>query len=194
MTVLDARVEPLDRVVDACAQVIFAGGAIVFPNDTSYCLACDPYRIGADHKPSELLVASPAEFLEYAPGNPLAILASKRLLPGPITLLVRRPSYVSDDVASGAPTVGIGVPDERVARAILERAGPLAVANVEHAAGTSADLLVENGPTRYNSEATIVDLTGRYARLVREGALPYERLAQLLGPIERPTLKVRSQA
>jgi L-threonylcarbamoyladenylate synthase len=194
MPMMDARVEPLERVVDACAQVIFDGGTIVFPNDTSYCLACDPYRIGALAGPLELLVASPAEFLEYAPGNPLAILASKRLLPGPVTLLVRRPPYVSDDVAAGETTVGLRVPDEPLARAILERAGPLAAASVQDRAQSAADLVIENGPTRYSSESTIVDLTGRYARLVREGAVPYARLAELLGPTERQTVKARSQS
>jgi L-threonylcarbamoyladenylate synthase len=194
MPMIDARVEPLERVVDACAQVIFDGGTIVLPNDTSYCLACDPYRIRTLAGPLELLVASPAEFLEYAPGNPLAILASKRLLPGPVTLLVRRPSYLSDEVAAGDTTVGLRVPDEPLARAILERAGPLAAASVQDRAQSLADLVIENGPTRYSSESTVVDLTGRYARLVREGAVPYARLAELLGPTERQTVKARSQS
>lgn len=204
MPILDARVEPLERVVEACTRVIFAGGTIVFPNDTSYCLACDPYRSQAvdriyatkahpDHKPLTLLVASPAEFLEYAPENPLAILASKRLLPGPVTLMVRRPSFVGDDVTAGNMTVGLRVPDEPLARAILDRAGPLLATSVD-GTQTSADLAIENGPTRYDRESSIVDLTGRHARLVREGAVSYERLAELLGPIERPTVKVRSQS
>jgi L-threonylcarbamoyladenylate synthase len=204
MTILDARVEPRERVVEASARAIFAGGTIVIPNDTSYSLACDPYRSQAvdriyaikahpDHKPLSLLVASPAEFLEYAPENPLAILASKRLLPGPVTLIVRRPSFLGDDVTAGHMTLGLRVPDEPLTRAILERAGPLAATSV---AGTQtpADLTVENGPTRYDRESTIVDLTGRHARLVREGAVSYERLAELLGPIERPTVKVRGQS
>jgi L-threonylcarbamoyladenylate synthase len=190
MAVLDARVEPLERVLDACAQVIFAGGTIVFPNDTSYCLACDPYRVEGAVKPLELFVASPAEFLEYTRGNALAVLASKRLLPGPVTLLVRRPPYVSDNIGAGESTIGLRVPDEPLARAILDRAGPLAAASVQHAQ-SSADLVIENGPTRYDRESTIVDLTGRYARLVREGALPYARLEELLGAIE-PTLRARS--
>jgi L-threonylcarbamoyladenylate synthase len=204
MPTLDARVEPLERIVETCTREIFAGGTILIPNDTGYCLACDPYRSQAvdrvyalkarpDHKPLTLLVASPAEFLEYAPQNPLAILASKRLLPGPVTLIVRRPSYMSDDVTAGHMTLGIRVPDEPLARAILERAGPLASASMQDTQ-TPADLTIENGPARYDRESTIVDLTGRYARLVREGAVSYERLAELLGPIERPVVKVRSQS
>ena len=71
--------------------------------------------------------------------------------------------------------------------------GPLAVAGVQDRAQCAAELVIENGPTRYSSESTIVDLTGRYPRLVREGALPYARLAELFGPIERQSVKVRSQ-
>ncbi len=33
-TVVDARIEPIERIVDACARAIFAGGTIVFPSDT----------------------------------------------------------------------------------------------------------------------------------------------------------------
>jgi tRNA A37 threonylcarbamoyladenosine synthetase subunit TsaC/SUA5/YrdC len=65
---------------------------------------------------------------------------------------------------------------------------------VEHNSEMAADLVIENGPTRYDRESTIVDLTGRRARLVREGVVTYEQLADLLGPIERQTVKVRSQA
>jgi L-threonylcarbamoyladenylate synthase len=205
MLLIDARVEPLDRVVEACRIEAFAGGTIVFPNDTGYCMGCDPYcspavdriytaKARPDHKPLTLLVATPTEFLEYAPENPLALLASKRLLPGPVTLIVRRPSFVSAEVTAGHTTVGLRVPDEPLARAILDSAGPLAVASVEHNGEMSADLVIENGPTRYERESTIVDLTGRHARLVRQGVVTYEQLAELLGPIERQTVKVRSQA
>jgi len=163
---LDARLEPLERVVEACAQVIFAGGTLHFPSDTSYCIGRDPYRAG-DLDADAMIVATPAEFLEYAPGNPLAILASKRLLPGPVTLLVRE------------TLLGLRVPDEPLARAIADATGPLAVSHAEHTK-IQPDLSIENGPTRYDREASIVDLTGRYARLVREGALPYDRLAALV--------------
>jgi tRNA A37 threonylcarbamoyladenosine synthetase subunit TsaC/SUA5/YrdC len=76
----------------------------------------------------------------------------------------------------------------------LDCAGPLATASVERTNEIAADLMIENGPTRYERESTIVDLTGRHARLVREGVVSYEELAARLGPIERQTVKVRSQS
>jgi hypothetical protein len=38
-----------------------------------------------------------------------------------------------------------------------------------------------------------VDISGSHARLLREGDVSAERLSELLGPIERPTIKVRTQ-
>lgn len=214
--VLDARTEALDFVVEECARVIFAGGTIIFPNETSYGIACDPYRSTAvdsvyrakkrpDERPLTLHVATPAEFLEFAPGNAAAILAAKRLLPGPVILIVRKPAFISDGVTAGMATLGFRVPDEPLAHAILERCGPLAVTSANQSGAPpyrggentaelpSADLLVLNGPTRYEGEASIVDLSGTPARLLREGVMKYDRIAELLGSVERHTVKVRSQ-
>lgn len=214
--VLDARTERVETIVEACARVIFAGGTIVFPNETSYGIACDPhlpasvdrvYR--AKHRPDErpltLHVATPAEFLEYAPQNGFAALAAKRLLPGPLIVLVRKPAFVAEDVTAGMATLGFRVPDEPLAQAILERCGPLAVTSA-NASGTppyrggsshddlpEADLLVENGPTRYEGEASIVDLSGTRPRLLREGIMSFDDIARGLGELERPALRVRTR-
>lgn len=184
MPVLDARIEPLERVVDACARVIVAGGSIVFPADTSYYMGCDPYRSPVAREPMELLIATPAEFLEYARSNPLAVLVSRRLFPGPLTAVIRKPAFISANVTAGLPAVGMRVPEDPLARAILERTGPLAAAPVRDRAESSADLVIENGPTHYDREATVVDLTSIHARLVRNGAIGYERLVEVFGPIE----------
>ena len=146
-----------------------------------------------------------ARFLEYAPDNPLAIVAAKRLLPAPVIVLIRKPAFVSDELAAGLQTLAFRVPDDPFARRLLERCGPIAGTTANPRAGApylggadrsmlpSADLLVEHGPTRYNSESSIVDLSGSHARLLREGAVSETRLIELLGPIERPTVKVRQQ-
>ncbi len=43
-TVLDARTEAMADVIEAVARTVFAGGTVIFPNDTSYGIGCDPYR------------------------------------------------------------------------------------------------------------------------------------------------------
>ena len=214
--VIDARSETAADVAEEVARIVFAGGTVIFPNDTSYGIGCDPYRSEAidriyaakgrpDNRPLTLHVASPQEFLEYAGDNPLAVLAAKRLLPGPVILLIPKPRFVSDELAAGLQTLAFRVPDDPFARRLLERCGPLAgttvnrdgyaryLGDAERSMLPSADLLVEHGPTRYDRESSIVDLTGSHPRLLRDGAIPVSRLTELLGPIERPTIKVRTQ-
>jgi L-threonylcarbamoyladenylate synthase len=213
---IDARVTAAADVAEEVARTVFSGGTVIFPNDTSYGIGCDPDRSEAidriyavkgrpDTRPLTIHVATPQEFLEYAGDNPLAVLAAKRLLPGPVILLIRKPEFVSDELAAGLQTLAFRVPDDPFARMLLERCGPLAGTTV-NATGRPryrgdgdrsmlppADLLVEHGPVRYDRESSIVDLSGVHARLLREGAVPAGRLAELLGPIERPTIKVRTQ-
>ncbi len=215
--VVDARTQRIEDVVELVAGVVFGGGTVIFPHDTSYGIGCDPYHLDAvdrvyhakrrpDQRPLTLHVASPVEFLEYARENALAVLAAKRLLPGPVTLVVRRPAFLSGELSAGLPTVGFRVPDSALAAAILERCGPLAVSSAnasgdqpyrgeeaERARLPSADLLVEFGPTPYDVESSVVDLTGSRAVLLREGAVSYDALCERLGPVERQTVKVRSQ-
>ena len=214
--IVDANVERLEEVLEDAANVVFAGGTVIFPTDTSYALACDPYRSDAvdrvyaalgrpDQRPLTIHVASTAEFLEYAGDNALAVHVAKRFLPGPLIVLIRKPQFISDDLAAGLQTVALRVPDDSLAASILERCGPLAGVSANPPGGPRyrgdaafdglppADLLIQHGPTLYDRESTIVDLTGSHARLLREGVVPEARLAELLGPIERPTIKVRTQ-
>ena len=213
--VIDAHAVPLDDIAEAVAETIFAGGTVILPNDTSYLIGCDPYDSAAidriysakgrpDNRPLTLHVASVAEFLEYAVDNPLAANVAKRLLPAPVILVIRKPAFISDELAAGMDTLAFRVPDDPFARALLERSGPIAGTTaiarggLPYAGGEDrsmlppAGLLVDHGPVRFAVESSIVDLTGAHPRLLREGAVPQQRLAELLGPIERPTVKVRS--
>ena len=63
-------------------------------------------------------------------GRPAAGRTIRRLLPGPVTLIVRRPGFV-DHYMTRDGTMGLRVPDHPVCSAILERCGPFA--------GTSAN-------------------------------------------------------
>jgi L-threonylcarbamoyladenylate synthase len=214
--VIDATVERPQDVAEDVAQTVFAGGTVIFPTDTSYAIGCDPYRSDAidrvysavgrpDVRPLTIHVASAQEFLEYAPDNQLAMLVAKRLLPGPLIIVVRKPAFVGDELTAGLQTVAFRVPDDRLTQALLERCGPLSGTTANPRAGTryrgdddqsmlpAADLLVKHGPTRYERESTIIDLTGSHPRLLREGVIAEPRLTELLGPIERPAVKVRTQ-
>jgi len=206
--VLDARKEPHARVVEEVAKVVFRGGTVIFPTDTVYGIGCDPYDplaverlYGAkdrpEHKPLTLHLATVTEFLEYVTGNREASWVGRRLFPGPVTIVVRRPAFIAKTVTSGLHTLGFRVPDDTLCSAILERCGPLAAtsANISGARAYTgggspkdlpkADLLVENGPTRYGRESTVLDLSGPDPVLLREGVVAAARIRELLDPVSR---------
>ena len=213
MNVIDARTEQHARVAEEVASVIFGGGTVVFPTDTVYGIGADPFNASAiariyelksrpDSKPLSLHVATLTEFLEYArPFKQIAV-AARRLLPGPVTIIMPRPAFIDRNVTSGLPTMGFRVPDDPLCCAILDRAGPLAgtSANISGQPAYTgegrgqypdADLVVENGPTRYGRESTLIDMTGPEAIVLRAGAVPLERVAELLGPAVQAAPQVK---
>ena len=189
---------------------MFAGGTVIIPTDTVYGIACDPLRSEAiariyalkgraAAKPLSLHVASVEEALEYVEEDRRAVTAIRRLMPGPVTLIVRRPSFIDEHMTSGLPTMGLRVPDHAVCAEILERCGPLAATSANlsgepaFAGGTGsgplppADLLIDDGPTPLGIESTVVDLTAGVPRLLREGAISKTMLERLLGAVEVPS-------
>lgn len=206
--VIDARKEPQARVVEEVASVVQHGGTVIFPTDTVYGIGCDPYDIVAiariygakerpANKPLTLHLASVAEFLEYVQDDHDAIAVARRLFPGPVTIIVRKPAFIHQDVTAGLPTLGFRVPDDPLCCAILERCGPLAATSANLSGSQAyfgggdwdslppADLLVENGNTKYRHESTIIDMTGPQPVVLREGVVSLERLTELLRPVIR---------
>lgn len=214
--VIDARKEPHARVVEEVAGVVQHGGTVIFPTDTVYGIGCDPYDVVAiarvygakqrpPNKPLTLHLATAAEFSEYAHDYHDALAAGRRLFPGPVTIIIPKPAFIDQDVTAGLPTLGFRVPDDPLCSAILERCGPLAAtsanlsgAQAYYGAGDweslpSADLLVENGRTRYQCESTIIDMSGLQPVVLREGVVSAERLTELLGPVVRNSVIRKTQ-
>ena len=206
---IEAATTTPERVAEAVAEVILAGGTAIVPTDTVYGIGCDPAHLEAvarifslknrpREKPLSLHLASVAELLEYAQGNRFVALLARRMLPGPLTLLVQRPAWIDESVSAGLPSIGLRVPDHPLCLTILERTGPLAATSAnmsgepafigegDESALPAADAIVLDGPTPYRAESTVIDLSTDQPRLIREGAIRLETLERYLGRIARP--------
>jgi tRNA A37 threonylcarbamoyladenosine synthetase subunit TsaC/SUA5/YrdC len=91
----------------------------------------------------------------------------------------------------------VRLPDDDVARDLLRRTGPLAVSSANRSGrpaastaqeaieqlGTHAAVVLDGGPRAGSAASTIVDCTGPTPRVLRVGAIPVERLRDVVPEI-----------
>ena len=205
--------EDLPTAIETVRTAIRAGESVVFPTDTVYGIAADPFspqavqglldakNRGRDMPPPVLI--GDAEMLEaYTKDVPAAArLLANRYWPGPLTLILTAQASLRMDLGETKGSIGVRVPDHEVARAILRATGPLAVssANISgEPAATDAHearrqlrgsvaVYVDGGATPGPTPSTIVDFaTDLTGRVVRIGAIPLDELRRLLPGLEGP--------
>jgi L-threonylcarbamoyladenylate synthase len=195
-----------DRVALAPAiEALTRGGVIAYPTDTLYGLGADPRderAVGrifdikgrSEQQPLPLIASTIEQALQVGHANEAAARLASRFWPGPVTLILRLRTPLAPGVGAHG-TVGVRVPDHPVARALAEGLGfpitstsanrsgqpPAALASeVIAAIGPYLDAIVDAGPTRGGSPSTIVDVSDNRPRLVREGAVAWDRVLESL--------------
>jgi tRNA threonylcarbamoyl adenosine modification protein (Sua5/YciO/YrdC/YwlC family) len=123
---------PQARLVRQAVEVISGGGLVVYPTDSSYALGC---QIGdksamerirqirrVDHKHHFTLVCRDlSEITTYAKIDNQQYRLLKNLTPGPYTFICQATKQVPKRLMHAKrKTIGIRVPDHRVALALLE--------------------------------------------------------------------------
>lgn len=197
---IDARQPAASALAEAVA-ILQAGGVVAMPTDTLYGLAADPFSSAAIARVFAVkgrsldrampLVAADVDQVvsQLGPLSELARRLASRYWPGPLTLLVARPSSIPADVSGGRDEIGVRVPAHAVTRELCRASGRLLTATsanlsgeppsndpdvIERALGTGVDLLLDAGRTPGGAPSTIIDVTGRDPRLVRPGAIAWE--------------------
>lgn len=189
------------KEIQRAAKLLLAGQLVAFPTETVYgigALGLDAKAVerlySAKNRPAgkafSLQVANVAMVQQIAAYVPLM---ARKLLgkfaPGPITVVLPKASAVPALVTGGRDTVGIRIPDNPVALALLEAVhAPLAVpsANISghvspkngtdvygDMAGRLA-MILDAGPCAIGKESTIVDCTGDRPVIIRHGAISDE--------------------
>ena len=118
-----------------------------------------------------------------------------RFWPGPLSLVLDAPVSVAPDVHGGGQSIAVRVPAHRVARSLCEAWGRMLTATsanpsggppahtIEELAAWEHDariLAVDAGATPGGPPSTIVDVRGPAARLVRDGAIGWDRVLESL--------------
>jgi L-threonylcarbamoyladenylate synthase len=212
VTVSGRTPEPgqLTPAIDA----IRAHRVVAYPTDTFYGLAVDPrspdavarlfaLKGRAADNAVPLVAANLDQVAEIGMLTPVARRLAGLYWPGPLTLVLPvRPGLAPALLGKGG-TVAVRVPAHPLARALAELAAHALTATSANPSGQpptaepdevarmlpGLDLLLDGGAAPGGSPSTIVDLSASAPRLIRAGAVPWERVLESLGI--SPTTRLR---
>ncbi len=194
------------------ADIIKRGGTVCFPTETVYGLGANALNesavssiFEAKGRPQDnpLIIhldsIDKADSFCFAKENP-HLSQVKKFMPGPITVVLKKRDIVPNVVTAGLDTVGVRVPENKVANKFIELCGvPVAApsANIsgkpsptcpEHVIedlSGRVDVILCAGCARVGLESTIIKLVGEERpTLLRPGAVTLENLTECLGDIE----------
>jgi len=198
-----------DRGVAAAVEAAKNGELVVLPTDTVYGIGADafsPHAISnlhtaraADRRvPPPILVGSrhTLDGLVYALAKPARELADA-FWPGALTLLVEHSPSLNWDLGDTGGVVAVRMPLHPVALEVLREVGPMAVTTankVGDPAPRTAEqaqeqleyavrVYLEAGEAVDPAPSTVVDVTGDVPRVLRDGAVPFEKLRDVVPDI-----------
>ncbi len=189
---------PQDKKIDEVVRILAKGGVIIYPTDTVYALGCDIHNQKAIEKLCQIkgvkvdktnlsfICNDLSHISEYSKQIDSHIFKTmKKALPGPFTFILKASSKVPKILQAKKKTVGIRVPDNNIARQIVERLGnPIITTSlkddddvIEYTTDPElifekyqkrVDLVVDGGYGN-NVPSTIVDCTDNEIAIIREG-------------------------
>lgn len=190
-------VNPQDRLIRQVVEILKSGGIIIYPTDTIYGLGCDIYQHKAVERICRIKNVQPEKaqlsFVCYDLGD-LSHYAKqlstpvyrtlKQYLPGPFTFILEASKQVPKILKTKKDTVGIRVPDNRIARLIVKELGnPILSASLPGGyveEYTDPDIIndkfeklvdiVVDGGIGGIVPSTIIDFTKEEPEIVRQGA------------------------
>ncbi len=187
-------VTPQQRYINKAVEVLKDGGVIIYPTDTLYGLGCDIFNKEAlqrvydiknelETKLLSFLCADLKDIAKYAKVSDYAYRSMKKLLPGPYTFVLKAAKEVPKKIWTKRKTVGIRIPDNEVAQALVKELGnPIMSTSVTNRLGenyynpieiksvfnASVDLMLSSGVLS-GKPSSIVDLSGDEPEILREG-------------------------
>ena len=200
-----------DAQILPAAAILQSGGICAFPTETVYGLganALDEKAVAgiftakgrAQDNPLIVHVSDAGDINKYAfaEGNEKAhILMSQ--MPAPLTVILPKRDIVPLTVTAGLDNVALRVPQNVIARKLIELSGlPISAPSANLSGKPSptkawhviadmmgrADVIIDGGDCAVGLESTVISLVYDVPRLLRPGGFTYEKLCSLLGKVE----------
>ncbi len=189
------------------AELLAKGGLVALPTETVYGLACDCQNLEAVERlyalkgrPKEKALSVLLDGMSMVEKvckeiPPVAYSLAKAFWPGPLTMVLSSAHVVADPITAGGDTLGVRCPDHPGTLAVIGALGrpvaapsanlsgqesPKSANEVRLALDGKIEAILDGGPCLLAVESTILDLTTTPPVILRQGALPRERIFTLL--------------
>lgn len=189
---------------DELVGIMRSGGLVAVPTETVYGLAgngldekavAEIYEVKGrpEVKPLSLMVHDAASMERYCENvPPQAYTLAKKFWPGPLTIVMKAKPCVPEIVRAGGETVGLRCPDHPLTLELLEKSGvPFAAPSANPSGEPSPknadsvlkyfdgkiDAVLDGGECGIGCESTLIDLSRTPYRILRQGALPADEIA-----------------
>ncbi|MBO8423702.1 MAG: threonylcarbamoyl-AMP synthase, partial [Firmicutes bacterium] len=198
------------ELLDEAAEYIRRGELVAFPTETVYGLGADAFNEEAvkcifiakgrpQDNPFIVHVASPEgakAAVSHIPDE--AYRLWEKFSPGPLTIVLPKSERMPLITTGGLQTVGIRIPNNRIALELIRRSGCAIAAPSANTSGRISPtraidvyedmrgripLILDGGQTDVGIESTVIDLTREVPTVLRPGAITAGMLAEVLGEV-----------
>lgn len=188
-----------------------AGKAVVYPTDTAYGLGVDATNVRAVRrlykmkgrgysKPTHVIVKNCAIAQNLTMANSLALKLMRKFWPGPLTIILElriRNQESWKILSAGTGTIGVRVPNNRIALALVKGLKrPITTPSANPAGGPppysirdslkqfkgkkyQPDLYLDAGKLPKRAPSTIIKIDGKKIKTIRRGPVTQKQIALL---------------
>ncbi len=162
---------PSEKVLRQVVKELENDNCIVYPTDSVYALGCsarsakalEKLRKMKDKEFFSLVFADISQIAEYCRVDNATFKILKRNLPGAVTFVLPASSRVPHKAVGKRKTIGVRIPDNAIARAIVEMLGEPLI---------STSLVDESLEREYNTDPSLIEeRVGRDVAMVVDGGM-----------------------
>ncbi len=197
------RLEKTD--MDEVVRVLKKGGIVAFPTDTVYGLGAmygNHHALNAlkkakgrpESKPIPIMIATMDQLYEIAQVNDVAKKLADALMPGALTLILKKQEKVSNEMTNGFDTVAVRMSEDPFVQTLITRLGcPLLVSSANRSdelpGVNDVEVLkqldgridaIVKGEVLGSIPSTIVDVTQETITIVRKGMIEETAISAVL--------------
>lgn len=199
-----------DDIIEEASKVLRDGGLVAFPTETVYGLGGNALDESVARKiyeakgrPSDnpliIHIGEIDDIIKLAKDIPSKVYQLiNKFWPGPLTIILKKHSIVPDGTTGGLDTVAIRMPDNFIARELINKSGVFIAAPSANISGRPSttqakhviddlegkiDVIIDGGSSTLGLESTIVDFTEEIPTILRPGFITLNQISEVIGDV-----------